>query len=435
MSRAGANACAHLTAGQCRHIVCKSMGVLEDSLPVDRRALGAEAEREVEFCRQQTPRLFHVFAAGQRPRTLLAALKRAGWQQAPPEQASVLLVTGRKDAAELATRTLAEHGNLVGALLWRADKPGTAENIVALDKGLPAAAAPVVLDALIERYCLKKILVLEKAGAREVLQHLSQILSARDEFFSIATHDLRNPLTTLKLSLDLLNLPATEQNQQMLDIIRRNIEKMEALVNDMLEVFRLYRGSFRLNLTDVQINSLVEDSVVSHYPKAVEKEITLDFLLDRRCQPVPADPFRVNQVLANLLSNALKYTPRRGIVEVGTLWQDDGVLIHVRDTGPGVPEAERSRLFESFGRGSARATGDEASTGLGLYICKRIMSLHGGRIWLESAEGGGSTFYAFFPARTTPKAEPPDTNHKEPTVVWHGRPRRPSTPTSGEPGQ
>ncbi|HHN46117.1 MAG TPA: HAMP domain-containing histidine kinase, partial [Planctomycetes bacterium] len=182
-------------------------------------------------------------------------------------------------------------------------------------------------------------------------------------------------------------------------IMRRNVARMEALVNDMLEVFRLYRGAFTLNLVETQINQLVEDNVVSFYPNAIEKDITLDFLLDSRAPLVEADPFRVNQVIANLISNALKYTPKGGMVEVSTAWDGKEVTVSVKDTGPGITPEEQAKLFESFSKGSAEATGGEESTGLGLYICRRIMEMHGGRIWVESEPGVGSTFRASFPKK------------------------------------
>lgn len=370
---------------------------------IDPSLLEREALKELAFCRKHTPRLYHLHCSCTVPRGVLRELESAGWSQTSLQESLALLVVVKKNGVAVAERLLNKYPNLAGAFVWRSETPLVSHNILAAAKGTPVRYARYALELILSNHCMKTIMVREKATSREALAHLSRLLSTRDEFFSIATHDLRNPLTTLKLSLELLNLPGTEENRQTLDIMKRNLEKMEVLINDMLEVFRLYRGSFSLNLSDVQINRIVEDNVVSHYPIAVEKDITLDFLLDPRCEPLKADPFRVNQVVANLLSNALKYTSANGTVEVGTLWEGNGVQIHVSDTGPGVSEEEREHIFESFSRGSARATGDEASTGLGLYICKRIMQLHGGRIWVESSGNKGSTFYAFFPNEVTPE--------------------------------
>jgi signal transduction histidine kinase len=249
------------------------------------------------------------------------------------------------------------------------------------------------------------------AGARESAR-AEEIAETQESFVAIASHDLRTPVSTLRLLHDLfrskLNARAEKLTpgelsdiEELLDIMERNLEKMDGFIGDILEAWRLYRGRPQLAAEPVSLNSVAEDIVAGLFPSAMKKDIALDLVMGQSLGPIMAEPRRVGQVVANLVENAVKYTPPGGSVTVRTLPNGEagGAVLEVADTGPGVPEEERDRLFQRFGRGSARTTGGEPSTGLGLFICREIVEQHGGRVWFEPVEGPGhgSRFFASWP--------------------------------------
>ncbi|MHC4503644.1 MAG: sensor histidine kinase [Planctomycetota bacterium] len=224
---------------------------------------------------------------------------------------------------------------------------------------------------------------------------------AQEKFLAIASHDLRTPISTLRLLNDLFrsNLDARSdrltpkelsQFEELLDIMARNLEKMEAFVEDILSAWRVFRGRPEAERGPVSLNAVVEDVVAGLFPSAMRKDIALDLLADPSIERIVAERRSVGQVAENLVQNAVKYTPKGGTVTVFTRAGEGGATLEVADTGAGIPEDERGRLFERFSRGSARATGGEPSTGLGLYICREIVERHGGRIWFEPRGGASS---------------------------------------------
>ena len=140
------------------------------------------------------------------------------------------------------------------------------------------------------------------------------------------------------------------------------------------------------------------------FPVAMQKDIVLDLATDPDVGLVLAEARRVGQVVSNLVGNALKFTPQGGSVTVTTRPASPevggdlpgGAVLEVADTGPGIAAEDREKIFRRFSRGRARATGGEPSTGLGLYICREVVELYGGRIWFESAPGKGSRFFVLF---------------------------------------
>ena len=233
---------------------------------------------------------------------------------------------------------------------------------------------------------------------------LRGLIKLRDDVLAVASHDLKTPVTTLKLISGLIRSGAlAEMNDKLakhLDIIDRSLEKMEFLVNEVMDISRLHMGESALRMERLSLNSVVEDAVAALFPQAIAKSITLDMVLDRTLPPMDGDRQRLNQLVTNLVGNALKYTSPGGAATVSTRPSGrDAVELEVRDTGCGMPAGEQKTLFERFGKGSSRATGGESSTGLGLFICKQIVDLHHGRISVESSPGRGSTFVVRLPLR------------------------------------
>ena len=221
-----------------------------------------------------------------------------------------------------------------------------------------------------------------------------QALMTRDELLAIISHDLRAPLDVVVINAALLseNAPAGAEGARA----RRwaaNIERaagvMDRLLSDLTDVARFEGGEFRLTVAEHDAVSIVKECVETFAPVAARAGLTLDVELPDAPTPAHYDHDRLFQVLSNLLRNAMQVTPRNGSVVIALSAAGNGCRIAVRDTGPGIPSSDLERIFERFRR---LESNERPGLGLGLYIARRIVSLHGGRIWAESTLGRGSTF-------------------------------------------
>ena len=224
----------------------------------------------------------------------------------------------------------------------------------------------------------------------------------KDEFLSIASHELKTPLTSLKILTQLTRkrlvktgVLGADQTQRM----ERAIGRMERLVNDLLDVSRIDSGKLPLRPERFDLAALCQE-VAEEQMAASERPIDLD--LPAKPLEVNADPDRIGQVLANLISNALKYSTERSRVSVRLARHGDTVTASVYDAGGGIPAEDLPHLFERFYRvpGVQVQSGSGVGLGLGLYISKEIVERHGGHIWVESTVGTGSTFGFTLPAAT-----------------------------------
>ena len=235
---------------------------------------------------------------------------------------------------------------------------------------------------------------------REHVEQLQALDVLKDEFVASVSHELRTPLTSIKGYLELvLDGEAGELNEEQrghLLTINRNSERLLRLVGDLLFVGQADAGRLELDLGDVDLGTLARESVESARPSAAAKRIRLEMSVDE-LSPLRGDRARLAQLLDNLVSNALKFTPDDGSVTVSLTRAAGHAVLEVRDTGIGIPTAEQGRLFDRFFR--ARGATDRAiqGTGLGLSIAKTIAESHGGRIGVESVEGVGTTFRVELP--------------------------------------
>jgi signal transduction histidine kinase len=221
-----------------------------------------------------------------------------------------------------------------------------------------------------------------------------------NEFVGMAAHDLRNPLgVVIGFSKYLLRSEGTfsEQQRKFLSTIQSSTEFMLRLVDDLLDVSKIEAGELQLHLEPTNLCELVEANIRLNQVLAAEKQIDIQITCDPATPVIPADAHRVEQVLNNLLTNAIKFSHSGTNVEVTVSPSDDSVRLTVRDHGQGIPADELSKLFTPFGVTSVRSTAGEKSTGLGLMIAKKVIDAHGGRIKVESAPGMGSTFVVTFP--------------------------------------
>lgn len=240
------------------------------------------------------------------------------------------------------------------------------------------------------------ILADELVRANSQLRALDQ---QKSEFLNVVAHDLRTPLTCIRTYVDLLLVYGDESadtRRDFLTIVSEETERLGELLDNFLDLARIENATIRYELEAVRLDELMAHFADVYRAKAQTEAV----LLTQRAEPglplLRADRRRLEQVLANLLSNAFKFTPRGGSVSLGVRRDGEGVRLTVDDTGPGVPSEDRRRIFERF-RQARNADPAGGGTGLGLAIAKAIVSDHGGRIWVEDAPAGGARFACWLP--------------------------------------
>jgi signal transduction histidine kinase len=238
------------------------------------------------------------------------------------------------------------------------------------------------------------------AVANQKLQELDRLKS---DFVSNVSHELRTPLTAIKGAVDLMLRevpgPLTEKQIHYLTRVRSNTQHLAGLINDLLDLSKIESGKIEVKSRRVSLSSLVHEVVETLRPVAVEKVVALEATIPEPSTLVWADRDKVNQVLVNLIGNAIKFTPAEGTVTVSASRNGkDSVQVSVSDTGPGVPEDEKEKIFEKFYQVAEVDGVKPKGTGLGLAICKALVELHGGRIWVETEMNRGSTFSFTLPA-------------------------------------
>lgn len=234
----------------------------------------------------------------------------------------------------------------------------------------------------------------ELKSANSRLKELSLL---KDEFVSIASHELRTPMTTIKSYLWLVlnkGVKLDEKTKKYLQIAYLSTERTITLVRDMLTVSRIEGRKLDMNPVIFDIREIAEQMYDDLKFKADEKKIKYD--LEKFDSPlmVKADKDKIREVFQNIISNALKFTPLGGKVNISFHKGDRMIDINISDTGPGISKNDLPKLFQKFSRlgNSLSKMAETPGTGLGLYIAKQIVSLHGGKIWVKSKEGEGSTF-------------------------------------------
>jgi signal transduction histidine kinase len=218
-----------------------------------------------------------------------------------------------------------------------------------------------------------------------------QAIRARDRILGIVAHDLQNPLSAIAMSVDLLFGPSLlpDRRAQLLDIIRRSTARMDRLIKDLLDVARIDSEQLQLELAPQSPSQLAREAVDLNFALAADQGLALEFQPPPECSPpVRADRDRILQVLSNLIGNAVKFAPAGGAVVVRLQTVGTETHFSVIDTGPGITKEEQAHLFTPFWR-ARRHSHDGA--GLGLSIAKGLVEGHGGKIWVESDVGRGTT--------------------------------------------
>ncbi len=229
-------------------------------------------------------------------------------------------------------------------------------------------------------------------------ERLLELDRLKDEFVALVSHELRTPLTSIIGYIDLLrDERATEMDTgHFAEVIERNAERLLRLVGDLLFLSQMQSGKLALEVRDTDLAVIAAEAVEEVRPEAERKHIDLTLSV----HPVPhlaVDPTRMAQLLGNLISNAVKFSPEDGKVEVSLAAEGNEAVLSVADTGIGIPAADRERIFERFFRTEAATQRVIPGSGLGLTISKAIVEAHQGTIAVRSDEGHGSTFTVRLP--------------------------------------
>jgi PAS domain S-box-containing protein len=225
----------------------------------------------------------------------------------------------------------------------------------------------------------------------------------KDTFISVVSHELKTPVAIIKGYAETLRRPEARRNpgvvEEMLSDITQEADRLDRLVDDLLDASRLQAGGLPFRDVDEVDLPTIARRVVERYRSRTQKhELRLAFPED--FPPVMGDAERLEQVLDNLVSNAVKYSPRGGVIEIRGQSTPAEVLVSVSDEGVGIPTDEQERIFDRFYRVEGPETRAVSGTGLGLYLARAIVEAHGGRCWVTSAPGVGATFYMALPRET-----------------------------------
>jgi signal transduction histidine kinase/CheY-like chemotaxis protein len=281
-------------------------------------------------------------------------------------------------------------GRIIGALVVRRRVPGyVPQEICDLLETFASQSALALVNAKLYRQLEQQSAALEVAS-----QHKS-------EFLASMSHELRTPLNAIiGFSEVLLERMFGELNERQDDYLRdiwSSGKHLLELLNDILDLSKIEAGQMVLSRSEFAVRESLEYCLSMVRERALKQRILLSLDVDPQVGLLDADRLRFRQVLLNLLSNAVKFTPEGGRVDVRASIRDQDLVVEVADTGPGVTAEDRQRIFDAFQQG-ARHPEQTEGTGLGLTLSKRILELHGGRIWVESEAGQGSTFGFALPA-------------------------------------
>jgi signal transduction histidine kinase len=238
---------------------------------------------------------------------------------------------------------------------------------------------------------------------------------AKTEFVSLVSHELKTPMTSIKGYADLLAKgavgPINDAQSNFLNTIRSNVSRMATLVSDLSDISRIEAGRMRLEFSAVSLNDAIAEVVRSSQTQINEKKQTIELQLSNERINVWCDPTRLTQILTNLISNAIKYTPSNGIITISerkelNRWDVKGapevILVQVTDTGFGISPEDQKKIFQKFFRSEDQNIREEPGTGLGLNITRHLVEMQGGRIWFESQIERGTSFYFTIPVTTAP---------------------------------
>ncbi|MBK7839445.1 MAG: hybrid sensor histidine kinase/response regulator [Candidatus Obscuribacter sp.] len=226
------------------------------------------------------------------------------------------------------------------------------------------------------------------------------VLEEHEEFMATLSHDLKNPVIAANRVLKLMaDGAAGDINSEQANLFRHLIASNESLlllINNLIEVYRYENNLYTLRLENVNLNLIIKACAESMTPWAETRAICMDLTGVQEVPSVKADSISVRRMIQNILDNAIKFSTDGGTIKIALQEQDGNITLAIADCGPGIPDAEKSNLFQRFKRGKL-GLNHSTGTGLGLFICERIVQAHNGKIAIASEEGKGATFIVTLP--------------------------------------
>lgn len=256
-------------------------------------------------------------------------------------------------------------------------------------------------EAVLELARSNKELDKSSRELKEANERLKKLDEIKSNFISAASHELRTPLTSLKGYLETVLLgevgPINEKQYEFLGYVKESTDRLHRLLNELLDISKIESGQAEMNMDLTPLRDLLKEEIMIFKPQAEEKEISLSLETDEGLRTIYCDADKIREVMDNLISNAVKYTPRKGQIKICARNHGEGVRIEVQDTGIGIKKKDQVRIFEPFQHIEKNGAEGEESTGLGLALVKKIVEAHHGEVQVKSEEGKGSTFTVLLP--------------------------------------
>ncbi|MFP3879748.1 MAG: ATP-binding protein [Dehalococcoidia bacterium] len=265
-------------------------------------------------------------------------------------------------------------------------------------------------SGLSKRYLRAIAIPITERGVLLLFQDLTELRNlqtTRRELIGNISHELRTPLAGIKAMVETLHDGAIDDMEVARDFLTRidtEVDRLTQLVAELTELSRIETGEAELRREPVNLNQLAEEVVIQFGPQAERQRLSISEGLSAELPAVPVDKGRIRQVIANLVHNAIKFTPAGGRITVTSRVLEDSVVVDIADTGMGIAKEDQARVFERFYKGDKARTGE--GTGMGLAIAKHVIEAHGGNIWVVSEEGKGSTFSFCLPLRPGSRQKP-----------------------------
>ncbi len=270
---------------------------------------------------------------------------------------------------------------------------------------------------------IRKANIYEKVDAKRVLleeanKELVSLNQMKEIFLATLSHELRSPLTCIVSFAELLHdkdqTLSEEERRRFIAIMHEQAGKLMELTEQLMDLSKLEKGALELELKETDVNEIIHSAYVALEPTARSKDVELRMELDLELSPIQADPTKLRQIVLNLVGNAIKFTEEGGRIVVGSRPSADWIELTVEDTGIGMDNDEISRIFSLFTQVSEKPQRSPSGLGLGLYLVKGFVDLHGGKVTVESVKGEGTTFKVYLPTKIDREAKPPEAEERFP---------------------
>jgi signal transduction histidine kinase/ActR/RegA family two-component response regulator len=283
----------------------------------------------------------------------------------------------------------------------RTGAPGALNHMLNDFNGVSVLHRPLSLDTLISTVGAALRARRRQYQVRDLLRHRDETDRRREEFLAMLAHELRNPLSPIRTGLQVLRIAESEElAARVRSMMERQIGNLSRLIDDLLDVSRITRGKISLKTQAVDIFQILNVVVEGRARLAAEKGLHIEFVDRESCALwVNADPVRLEQMIENVVSNAIKYTPEKGLISIGASREDGNVVIRIKDTGIGIPAEMLDTVFELFAQTDRALDRSQGGLGIGLTIVKTLVELHEGTVEaLSAGEGHGTEIVLRLPA-------------------------------------